>query len=259
MTITMFDSIDPSTLPAGAGFAYAGYIDGRWPDYQVIKNRFPHSHVLSITIAENTAADCIDVESLDATVQQGARWLIRKIEMGSWRPVVYASVSVMGPIVAAVQAIHHEDLSAIRLWTAHYKAGRHICGPATCGQLSVAADGTQWTSTSGGISLDESILLDSFFSGTSPLPSPSPVPTWETKMMNSLPTLNPGAKDSGQPWVRRVQGLCLAELSSSVISVDGDFGTETEAAVKTIQASHHVTVDGIVGPVTWRILVTGTP
>jgi peptidoglycan hydrolase-like protein with peptidoglycan-binding domain len=44
--------------------------------------------------------------------------------------------------------------------------------------------------------------------------------------------------------------------------VDGNFGPKTNAAVRDFQqALHHdipsVTVDGIVGPVTWRALVSG--
>ena len=39
------------------------------------------------------------------------------------------------------------------------------------------------------------------------------------------------------------------------VSVDGDFGPKTDAAVRTAQDGFGVTVDGIVGPVTWRALV----
>ncbi len=36
------------------------------------------------------------------------------------------------------------------------------------------------------------------------------------------------------------------------VSVDGDFGSKTEAATKTWQKSHGLTPDGIVGPKTWK-------
>lgn len=44
---------------------------------------------------------------------------------------------------------------------------------------------------------------------------------------------------------------------SKGLQVDGDFGPKTEAAVRGFQEALSITVDGIVGPVTWRALVSG--
>jgi peptidoglycan hydrolase-like protein with peptidoglycan-binding domain len=41
------------------------------------------------------------------------------------------------------------------------------------------------------------------------------------------------------------------------LQVDGVFGPKTEAAVRGFQDALEITVDGIVGPVTWRALVSG--
>ena len=61
----------------------------------------------------------------------------------------------------------------VRLWSAHYGQGKHICGPGTCGYP--AADGTQWTDTApgrNGSEIDESLLKDGFFGGSVSLTGP---------------------------------------------------------------------------------------
>jgi peptidoglycan hydrolase-like protein with peptidoglycan-binding domain len=49
----------------------------------------------------------------------------------------------------------------------------------------------------------------------------------------------------------------LPEGPSQGVQVDGIFGPETEATVRAFQDALSLTVDGIVGPVTWRALVSG--
>jgi peptidoglycan hydrolase-like protein with peptidoglycan-binding domain len=41
------------------------------------------------------------------------------------------------------------------------------------------------------------------------------------------------------------------------VQIDGIFGSETDAAVSGFQQALRIAVDGIVGPVTWRALVSG--
>jgi peptidoglycan hydrolase-like protein with peptidoglycan-binding domain len=41
------------------------------------------------------------------------------------------------------------------------------------------------------------------------------------------------------------------------LQIDGIFGPQTEQAVRGFQDALDITVDGVVGPVTWRALVSG--
>src|ERR1041385_9207757 len=69
--------------------------------------------------------------------------------------------------------------------------------------------------------------------------------------MNSGPTLHSG---STGPDVRRLQRLLVELKSLSFDHINGNLGTNTEAAVKDFQAGNGLTVDGIVGPQTWSKL-----
>lgn len=73
-----------------------------------------------------------------------------------------------------------------------------------------------------------------------------------------LPQLGRGL-DNPDYQVRRVQ-LCLNEMGytgadGKPLIVDGDFGANTEAAVKKLQAAHGITTDGRITAKTWRALL----
>lgn len=87
-----------------------------------------------------------------------------------------------------------------------------------------------------------------------PPPPPPPPQKWQDSMMQALPTLSPSPRAS-MP-VRRMQALLSP--AGAPVAADGIFGPATEAAVRHIQAAHKLAEDGVVGPHTWAVLVTGS-
>ena len=164
VTLTMYDSTDVSALPRG-GDAYAGYVDGKWPTFATVKRRFAGSgaHLLSIAVFASGHADCLDIEPGDAANAQAPGWVRRQLNGGAHRPCLYTSASNMDALVTTLTRAGLPR-TRIRLWSAHYGRGRHICGPATCHLTRHACDGTQWTDAARGGSLDVSVLLRNFFS-----------------------------------------------------------------------------------------------
>jgi hypothetical protein len=76
-----------------------------------------------------------------------------------------------------------------------------------------------------------------------PAPAPKPAPK-PAPVSRPMPMLRQGARG---PFVMKVQ----AHLG---LTQDGAFGPKTKAAVEAFQHAHHLTADGVVGPLTWRAL-----
>jgi hypothetical protein len=151
----MLDSVTPANLPPGAD-AYAGYADGRFANVAAVKARFPSARVLTIAVFASSDAECADCENGDMTPMQVPGWVARQQARGVHLPVVYASISQMPAVLAALAAAGITR-GEVRLWSAHYGAGKHICP---------GMDGTQWTDLAHGTGstlVDESVLPDDFF------------------------------------------------------------------------------------------------
>jgi hypothetical protein len=164
-----------ASLPTGAD-AYLGYVGGFWPTFAALLAKFPHSKILGMAINASEDAEGADCEKGDLSIAQMPGWTHRQLARGVWRPVQYASISNMGSLLAADTGAGIAR-SQVRLLSAHYGGGKHICGPSTC-NLGPQCDGTQWTDTSAGVGgtlIDESELEPWFF--TPPVPVPVPVHT----------------------------------------------------------------------------------
>ena len=266
--VIMFDSVDDAQFPRGAQ-AYAGYLDGQiasQPNYSWIVAEFPNAFHLSITLNADEDADALDIENGAATPQQAAGWWQRQRNRGLQRPCLYASASVMQASIVPLIRAGTIARPLVRLWSAHY-AGQHICSPSSCGAVSIAMDGTQWTPNAWGRDLDESLLLADFF-GTPPAPKPAPpsVPAWQETMMNKLPTLSEGAEDKAGEvfYVHRLQALVhlygqITGLADAVCQmVTGNYDAATAACVRAVQGHARITPDGVAGKDTWSVLITGS-
>jgi hypothetical protein len=176
MTLAMADSITPGNLPGGYN-AYLGYVDGDWPTAKALGARFPAARIVTLTVlGGNAVADGCDIENGDLSPESGAAYAARRLAAGQWRPVQYADVSNMNNVLAELAKLKIARAS-VRLLSAHYGAGEHICGPSTCKDsqgrplVSVPMDGTQWTDSApgvGGTAIDASLLLDDFFGTAAP-------------------------------------------------------------------------------------------
>jgi Putative peptidoglycan binding domain len=236
--VIMYDSIDVSQIPADAQ-AVAGYVDGHWQTVGELQSRFPRALLLSITVTGADAhATAVDEEPGDASVAAAVAWLKGAVARGVWRPCAYASVSGMGALLAAAGAAGL-DLSGLRFWSAHYGAGEHICGPSSCKLVNREMDATQWTDSALGRNLDESLLAEGFF-------------PWYASVMADIPTVQSGS--TGQA-VKNWQGLLGAH--GHAVTIDGSFGSGTEAATKAYQSSAGLAADGVAGPDTWTAALAG--
>jgi hypothetical protein len=175
MSITMYDSISLDAIPPDAE-AVAGYVSGNWPTYNDVCRRWPNAHHLSIAVTSHEDADCLDIETGDATDAAAPDWIRRQWARGIARPVCYKAVSGLAGLVDVLRGAGI-DLARVRFWTAHYGQPEHICGSPACGfSLPITPDATQWTDKAMGRNLDQSILSDSFF-GAAPSQSAKPITT----------------------------------------------------------------------------------
>lgn len=172
---SMYDSVTLGTVPDNA-YALAGYTSGYWPTYEPMVQQFPKlakaGRIVSIAVNVEHDAMCLDVEPGDASPDQVVGWVERQMARGVKRPIIYTSISGMQDIVdrlAKAGIGRHE----VRLWSAHYSHGEHLCGPQCNARINFGftdiVDATQWTSNALGRNLDQSVCEDDFLSTKVPV------------------------------------------------------------------------------------------
>lgn len=161
MTRTMYDSVSPGSIPAGATLV-AGYADGLYANLPAMRARFPHATVVSIAVRPTTRAQVLDVETGDATPAQAVTWCRQTMaDTPNGRLTIYCNTSTW-PAVQAAFASAGEPRP--NYWVANYDGSPSI--PA-------GAIAKQFRNTSG---WDESVVAD-YWPGVDPIPAPPPVPT----------------------------------------------------------------------------------
>ena len=69
------------------------------------------------------------------------------------------------------------------------------------------------------------------------------------------PTAPTPPKYPGKPLQKGSKGINVKRIQERLgLAADGNFGPQTDAAVRKYQLDHHLTADGVVGPVTWSHL-----
>ena len=90
-----------------------------------------------------------------------------------------------------------------------------------------------------------------------PASAPAEAEAGEPSSAAAKPDSTPAETEPGEAKgaTQSTGGNAVEQLQNALhLSTDGEFGPETEAAVRRLQARHGLTVDGIVGPATWSVI-----
>jgi hypothetical protein len=181
---TLYDSIDPTKIPANAELV-AGYVNGHWPTYSRLAGLFPNATLVSIAVTADADAMVLDVEEGDATPAQAPAWIQRQRARGG-DPTIYCSRVSMWPAVQA--AVAAAKIAPPHYWIADYTGTPHLV-PG-----SVA---TQWTDA-GPYDISET-------NGTwphQPVPPPAPSPSSLDPELELIVSLAASQQDAFNVFVR---------------------------------------------------------
>lgn len=149
----------------------------------------------------------------------------------AWRTGVYGGIRVVYDIVGQGLAVHGWQTTAWSggRWSDHTDI-RQTGGTATINGVTVDRNTCEDPDAAVGVGRP------------APAPAPAPsAPAWPGQYLRN-PTYN---SDTARRWQQQMQTRGWS------ISVDGDYGPKSEAACREFQRRKGLTVDGVVGPVTW--------
>jgi peptidoglycan hydrolase-like protein with peptidoglycan-binding domain len=221
---TMYDALDLDAIPTSAQMVAYYPHDPRTTGTVA---RFPKSTVLVTidNIGNHTDCDVLDVEP-GAAWPPGSivdPWLAAKQAKGQ-TGTIYSNLANIGAVRSATRR-------SFDWWAAEWTNVPH----------SVA--GSVATQYEGAGSYDLSLVTDSNWPRPPGKPAPPPAEHW--------PDVNEGARGT---VVEVIQYLLGAH--GHPVTVDGDFGPRTKAAVEAFQRSVRLQPNGGVGSLTWPKLIT---
>lgn len=221
-----------------------------------------------VVVWETTARRPLDGRGAGAVDARTADRQADALGMPDDRPIYFAADWDATPAQQAAINAYLDGAASVLgrarvgLYGGYWPLSRALdAGKATWGWQTYAWSGGRWTPdaclqqysnghTINGVSVDYNRAVKADFGQWRPDGGPA-APDWQEDMMRRLPTLGPGS--TGE-HVQTVQGLLRAR-SHPEVEIDGAYGPVTDAAVKAVQRWGGVTVDGIVGPATWRVLI----
>ena len=238
MTRTMFDSVTVADLPASAAMV-GGYVDGRYANADAARKRFPRARLVTITVLGATHAAVVDIEPGDCTPTSG----VAAIKRGTAH-TAYCNLSTLP---AVLNQLDRQKVSRrTPIWTAHYTGKPHLCD-STC--FSVAGINLPFTPNvvatqyadhgPHGEHYDCSVV-GAYWPGVDPAPT---VPTFAYRRV-----LRRGMVGSDVVQLKR--RLRALGYHARFMGVGPYFSRGLKVAVCEFQRTHHLVVDGVVGPKT---------
>lgn len=239
--VLVYDAIAENISRLPKGHQAAGYATGSTGYVWTTADWDAHPGAVRIdqnTSASDYTADVLDVENGAATPAEAPNWVTHALHSyhqaarpGQRSPVVYMNMSTMTQVV---NELTKARITGIGLWIAAWNnAETSDAAKVMAGSGPYPVIGWQYADLG---STDVSVVSSS----------------WLNTVSGSTghPTLVQGA--TGPAVITAQQRL---NVWGHKLTVDGDYGSATIAAVKAFQLSHKLTEDGVTGAATWADLL----